>query len=297
MARNRIAVIGAGGIGGGAALAASQSGRNEVIICSRRPFDHLVVEREGNTYEVDAPVVTSSADVGIVDWVLLAVKSYQIPEATHWLEALCGPETSIVVLQNGIGHADRIPALPAHPHIVPAIVLFGGVARSPGRIVAAKGRNPKVCVPAGPRESELVDVMTGGWLRFETREDFHTAAWSKLCHNAVLGLTVLTGGGNVGSPELRELAERLTAECVAVARADGANLPEDAATTIMNRLASFPADHASSILVDRRAGRPLEWEERNKAICDYGRRTNTPTPVSDMLVPLLAAANQTSISR
>ena len=50
-------------------------------------------------------------------------------------------------------------------------------------------------------------------------------------------------------------------------------------------------DIGSSILFDRLAGRELEWDARNGVVRRLGRRHGIPTPVSDVLVPLLAAAS------
>jgi 2-dehydropantoate 2-reductase len=53
----------------------------------------------------------------------------------------------------------------------------------------------------------------------------------------------------------------------------------------------MPADLGSSILFDREAGRRLEWEACNGVVRRIGARRGIPTPVSDVIVPLLAAAS------
>jgi 2-dehydropantoate 2-reductase len=85
------------------------------------------------------------------------------------------------------------------------------------------------------------------------------------------------------------LAERLADECVAVGRAEGARLDDALAAEIVARLAGGPAEAGSSILADRLAGRRLEWEARNGVVQRLGTRHGIPTPVSDVIVPLLAA--------
>ena len=52
-----------------------------------------------------------------------------------------------------------------------------------------------------------------------------------------------------------------------------------------------PADMSSSILADREAGRPLEWDIRNGVMQRRGRAHGIATPISDVLVPLLAASS------
>jgi 2-dehydropantoate 2-reductase len=87
---------------------------------------------------------------------------------------------------------------------------------------------------------------------------------------------------------MARLAERLAAECVAVGRAEGAQLDDGIAAAAVGRLAAGPPGSGSSILTDRLAGRRLEWEARNGVVQRLGARHGIPTPVTDVIVPLLA---------
>ena len=57
----------------------------------------------------------------------------------------------------------------------------------------------------------------------------------------------------------------------------------------MGRIAALPPDLGTSMLFDRLAGRPLEWEARNGVISRLGARHGIPTPVSDRVAAELAA--------
>jgi 2-dehydropantoate 2-reductase len=78
---------------------------------------------------------------------------------------------------------------------------------------------------------------------------------------------------------------------VAVARAEGANLPDAVADEIVDWCAGLPEDLGTSMLFDREAGRALEWDARNGVVVRRGAVHGVPTPVSDVIVPLLAAAS------
>jgi 2-dehydropantoate 2-reductase len=80
-------------------------------------------------------------------------------------------------------------------------------------------------------------------------------------------------------------------ECLAVARAEGAKLGDDVITQILMRLRNAPPDIATSMLGDREARKPLEWDTRNGVILRMARRHGLPAPVSEVIVPLLAAAS------
>ena len=81
-----------------------------VLSCARRPFERYVIESEGAPLDVPADVVTDPSTVDApVPWVLLTVKAHQTESARPWLDRLCGPGTRVVVVQNGVRHAWRVP--------------------------------------------------------------------------------------------------------------------------------------------------------------------------------------------
>ena len=63
------------------------------------------------------------------------------------------------------------------------------------------------------------------------------------------------------------------------------------ADELLDWFAGLPHDAGTSILADREAGRALEWDARNGVVARLGARHGVPTPVSDVIVPLLAAAS------
>ena len=112
--------------------------------------------------------------------------------------------------------------------------------------------------------------------------------------NAVAGLMVLANrrAGMFSRADVTTLAEAYLHECLTVARAQGANLDDGVVQEIIAGFQRAPADLSTSILADRQANRPLEWDIRNGVIQRYGRAKGIPTPVSDVLVPLLAAGSE-----
>ena len=97
------------------------------------------------------------------------------------------------------------------------------------------------------------------------------------------------GLGRVGVADQPQPAVGHGTDVGPVGRAEGADLDDGLAAEVTARLAGRPPGTASSILTDRRAGRALEWEARNGVVQRLGARHGIPTPVSDVIVPLLAA--------
>nr|WP_197535366.1 oxidoreductase [Clavibacter michiganensis] len=286
-----VAVVGPGAIGTSVAAALHEAGV-PVLLCGRTARDRLVLVADDATVVVPGPVRTDPAGISApVDLVLLAVKATQVEAAAPWLRALCHAGTVVVVLQNGIEQVgDVAPHVPGCP-VVPAVVWFPAEARADGSVLL-RG-DPRITLPDMPTSRVAVDALAGGRCRVELAADFRTVAWRKLVQNAVAGIMAATGrrAGVFRRDDVAGLARGYARECLAVARAEGAHLDDGVADRIVDDFRAAPADQGTSILADREAGRPLEWEARNGVILRRARAHGLPTPIGDVLVPLLAAAS------
>jgi 2-dehydropantoate 2-reductase len=90
------------------------------------------------------------------------------------------------------------------------------------------------------------------------------------------------------------LTKSYAAEIAAVAAAVGVELPPSIGDQVLAELRVMPPGLGSSITFDAEAGRELEWEARNGVVQRLGRRHRVPTPISDLVVPLLASASERS---
>jgi 2-dehydropantoate 2-reductase len=291
---SRVAVVGLGAIGAVAAAALDGTGRHEVLLCARRPRAAPTVswEEDGRRHRLQWPVVTDPGEVsGPLDLVVLAVKAHQTAGAADWLQQLRADRTPVLVLQNGVEHAERLSGIVPAEYVVPGIVWCTAESTAGGGVVVRTG-DQRIEMPAGPAADGLAAAFAGSSLRIEPVADFSTAQWVKLIYNAVVAVEALTGrrAEVFCDPGIRRLARDLAAESAAVARAAGAVLPEGLADEVVDHLAALPPDHGTSILYDRLAGRPLEWDARNGVISRIGARHGVPTPISDVIVPLLAAS-------
>jgi 2-dehydropantoate 2-reductase len=289
-----VAVVGVGAIGSVFAAAAAESGRAALALCVRPGRGPVTVEGpDGQRTTLAAGLISRPQDAGgPADWIFLAVKAHQTAGAAAWLAELAGPASTVVVLQNGVEHRERVAGLADGAAVLPAVVWCPSDSPAAGQV---RQHGPaRLVIPAGPEGRRLQALLAGTRAQVELTDDFLTVAWQKLTLNAVTGLMALAGQGPViyGDQAVAGLARRLAAECVAVGRAAGAQLPDGLPAQVVDSLATRPAGVGSSILADRLAGRPLEWDARNGVIQRLGATYSIPTPVSDVVVPLLAAASQ-----
>ncbi|WP_295486914.1 ketopantoate reductase C-terminal domain-containing protein [uncultured Pseudomonas sp.] len=84
--------------------------------------------------------------------------------------------------------------------------------------------------------------------------------------------------GMYARSDISRLSLAYLQECLAVARAEGANLRDDVPQAILDQFQAFPSDVGTSTLTDREANRPLEWDIRNGVVSRYGRADGNATP-------------------
>ena len=149
-------------------------------------------------------------------------------------------------------------------------------------------------VPAGQAGQAFVGLFVHTPIAVTTTEDFATVAWSKLalnCAGAVSALT-LKPSGVAHRDDIAAIMRDLVAECVAVGRAEGADLADDLPQQVVAGYRAGPADGVNSLHADRLAGRPMEIDARNGVIVRKGAAHGIATPVNAMVVALLKAAGE-----
>jgi 2-dehydropantoate 2-reductase len=287
-----IAVVGPGAVGTTIAAYLSAAG-HEVLVCGRTPRTLIELRPDGaDPIVVPGPVCTDPAQItGPAGFVLLAVKTTQNADATRWLARLCDERTVVVVLQNGVEQVEQVRPLCPSSTVIPGIVWFSAETQPDGW-VRLRGQ-ARLALPTGPAATTFAELWRGAGGTADCDPDFITAAWRKLLVNALAGLMALTGrrAGMFRRDDLAALARRYATECLAVARAEGAQLGDDVADGTVEMFRQGPTDMGTSMLADREAGRPLEWDIRNGVIIRKARSHGIATPISDVLVPLFAAAS------
>ncbi len=223
-----IAVVGPGAVGTTAAAYLYAAGHS-VLICGRTPRPQIELRPdEADPIVVPGPVCTDPGQItGPVGVVLLALKATQNDDAGRWLARLCDEHTIVVVLQNGVEQVEQVQPHCLSSTVIPGIVWYGAETQPEGWVRLRT--DVRLVLPTGPAAAKIADLLNGAGCTVECDPDFTTAAWRKLLVNALAGLMVLTGrrSGMFRRDDLAALARRYAAECLAVARAEGAHLGDE----------------------------------------------------------------------
>ena len=309
----KIAVVGAGAIGGyvGGWLAAA--GEDVTFIARGANLDAIrkcgmrVIGEDG--LEVIPGTVAAhqnTADAGVQDVVVLAVKAHQVATIAPSLAPLCGDETTILTMQNGIpwwyfhkqgGQFDGRPVHAADPdgsiaksidpnRILGAIVYPAAVLESPGVVRVVEGKRFTLGEPDGstsPRAQAISAAFTRAGFKAPITDDIRGEIWLKvwgnLSFNPISALSHATLVDLLQFPLTRQLSIDMMREAEAIAGKLGVTFR----VGIDKRIAGAEkvGAHKTSMLQDVEAGRAIELEALVGAIVELGRLTETPTPHID----------------
>lgn len=174
--------------------------------------------------------------------------------------------------------------------MLPSVVWFPA-QREPEASVWLRAK-PRLTLPDVEGAERVRHALRDTRCEVDISADFLSVAWRKLLQNAVAGLMVLAGrrAGMFARDDITALALTYLQEGLTVAQPQAPARRRRAAGN-SRRFPSSASDLSTSILTDREAGLPLEWDIRNGVVQRYGRIHHIPTPLSDVIVPLLAAAS------
>jgi 2-dehydropantoate 2-reductase len=116
------------------------------------------VERAGKRRTLKLAASDSAADLGTADVVLFAVKLWSTEEAGEACRPLLGPDTMVVVLQNGVDGIERLSPILGAERIVGGVAQISAVIASPGHVVH---RSPFARLIAGEPAGGLSDRVQG----------------------------------------------------------------------------------------------------------------------------------------
>lgn len=289
----RIAVFGTGAVGGYFGGRLAQAGEDVVFIARgehlRAMLTHgLRVDSIKGDFVVRPVQATDDpARVGVADVVLVGVKAWQVPEAAKAMRPLVGSQTFVLPLQNGLEAPAQLAAVLGDQHVLGGLCgLFCYVA-GPGHVCHG-GTEPFVKFgEIDNRRSRRVDRLHETFIRagvkVEIPPDIQVALWMKFLFITVWsGLGAVTGAP-VGIwrnlPETRQMAEQGLREIVAVARARGIVLPEDAVQATMTMFDGLSPRSTSSMQRDILGGCPSELEAQIGAVVRFGREADVATPL------------------
>lgn len=306
----KIAIFGTGGVGGYFGGSLARAG-HEVIFIARGAHlkamqDHgLTIKSPYGNFSLPVQATERTDEVGIVDYVIVAVKHYHLQDAVSDLKPLISRQTTIIPLLNGVdAHEHLIRTLGPDP-IVGGFCSLVSMIESPGVIRHESQLHRIVVGELDGNKSERVEKIIQAWVDCGVEaihsDDILAAIWTKFLFIASFGgvtsLSRATAGEVLKSPETRNLLIQAMREVKALALGQGIALAPDVVQATMSFIESLEPTATSSMQRDVASGRLFELEAFSGTILRLGRRFGIPTPVHTIIYALLRPALDRAMAR
>lgn len=293
----KIAVFGTGAVGGYFGGRLAESGQDVTFIARGA---HLAAIREHGLHVTSikgdfvihpAHATDHPADVGVVDVILVAVKTWQVDEAARAIQPMIGPETMVVPLQNGVEAAGQLKAVLGDKPVVGGFCRILSAMTGPGQI-HHMASEPYIAFAEldnqpSARTQRLHEAFTGAGVKCEIPADIELAVWEKFLFVAAWGgvgaITRAPIGVLRSITETRQMLEQAMEEIFAIGRAWGVKFGPDILSQTMMAYDNLAAAGTTSMQRDIAEGRPSELEGQMGAIVRLGRECGTPTPVNELI--------------
>ena len=296
----RIAVMGAGGVGGCLGGMLARGGHRVSLVARGAHLEAirergLRVARDAEEFDVWCDASDNPADLGPADVVLLTVKTYQNAVAVPAMAPLVGPDTAVLCLQNGIdSYRAAAAAFGAGRTLAGAVYIEAGI-EAPG-VARQAGAVMRVVFgeldgALSPRGQAIADAFNGSGVAAELTAEIRAGLWAKFLFIATMaGVTSMARQSLaqlMPRPEWRAVVTGCLREVEAAGRANGVNLPSDIYDRTLAYIEGNLADLQASMHTDVMAGRPLELEALTGAVIRAGRDGGSPTPINDVIYAML----------
>jgi len=297
----RIAIVGAGGVGGGFGAALAHAGADVTFIArgahlAAMQKDGLRVESvRGNTHLKPTQATDDPKKVGPVDYVIFCVKLWDVESAGEMIKSLIGKDTAVIPLQNGVCAPERLVPILGAEHVMGGVAQISATIGAPGLITQTgtfmrmvfgeldgrkRERGEKLaamCDKAGFDSQHSDQILTELWMKFIL-----------LATNASIMATIRQPIGKIrDDADIMGLMRTGYQETVDVGRARGVTIPADAVDRTAGTSMGLPPALLPSMAVDLMRGNRIELPWLSGKVVELGKQLGVPTPLHSFLFTVL----------
>jgi 2-dehydropantoate 2-reductase len=313
----RIAIVGAGSIGGWMGAKLSRCEDVQISVLARGATlaalqnDGLHLHMKDASIHAKVHASQNAAELGEQDLVILAVKSQAVREVAAQIAPMLGQQTMLLSAMNGVPwwffdgfgvelagkelqSVDPGGEIAQHlkpQHIIGSVVHASSSIKSPGVISHNFGNGLIIGEPSGeqtPRVQVLLALLhEAGFdaaLSPRIQKDIWYKLWGNMTVNPVSAITGATTDKILSDELLRGFISAVMLEAKAIGERIGipiAQQPEDRHQVTL-KLGAFK----TSMLQDVEAGRAIELDALVSSVREIGQLLSIPTPYTDALLGL-----------
>ena len=300
----RVVIFGTGGVGGYFGGLLANAGHDLTFVARGKHLEAIkshglqIKSVNGDFTVYPAQAIDNPRAISPPDYMVVAVKDYQLDEVLPDLEALAGPQTTVVPLLNGVDAHERLIEALGPDGVVGGLCSLVTMIEAPGIIRQESALRRVVVGELNREKSDRVERIVQAWRECGVEaihaDDIHVAIWTKFVFIASFGgisaLSHTTAGELIGCRETWSLLIQAMGEIESLARDQGIALAPDVVDAAVSLLENFEPTATSSFQRDVSAGKPFELEAFSGKIMRLGRERGVETPVHDSMYALLRPA-------
>ena len=297
----RIAVVGAGGVGGGFGAALAKAGADVTFIArgahlaAMKSAGLKVLSPRGDIHLMPTQATDNPADVGPVDFVLFCVKQWDVESAGHHIKPMIGSETAVIPLQNGVDAAERLLPILGKNAVMGGVAQISAAITGPAQIQQVGTFMRMIFGELDGKRSKRGQDLLGLCLKagFEATlsEAIQTDLWMKFILLATNASIVALARQPIGKlrddPDIRPVFIAAAQEVMAVGRANGVALPANAIETMLALTDHLPPPQKPSMALDLERGNRLELPWLSGKVVELGKKLGVPTPTHSLMYAML----------
>ena len=301
----RIGILGLGGVGGyfGGLLAKAyyKSEEIEVIFIARGETQKAIAENgltiitdDSETVVYPKLVSNNPDEIGVLDYLICATKTYDIEESLLSLQQCIAQETVILPLYNGVDAPERIHKLFPENDILKGCVYIISMIFSPGTIRKI-GFYEKLFFGSKTASisklNELQSIFQKAKIESYLVENIEETVWEKFIFISALASVTSYLNQNIGqilsNPDAKAIYVELLKEIEMVAKAKGLQLSDDIVNQTIVKLEKSPKEATSSMHRDYLAGNKIEAASLTKFVVEEALKYGVKTPLYEKISTVL----------
>jgi len=295
--KTKIVIVGLGGVGGyyGGLLANRYADDPNFEVCFVARGEHLKkVQQNGltlitadGTYVVKPTLAKDNvAEIGTVDYVIMATKSYDLDATIAQIKPCIGVNTVVLPLLNGIDNSMRIRALLPETEVWYGCTYIVARINEPG-VVESSGNvhflNFGYKNQTSTRLLEFEKLLKEAGIDCAFHEKILPAIWKKFFFiSSTASLTSyfdVSYGALLNDENRKDTLIKLLEELLSIANAEGAEMDKSEIDKIINQLEKLPFDSTTSMHRDFIAGKNTELQTLTGIVIDLGKKHGIATPI------------------
>lgn len=300
-----IYIAGAGAMGCRFGAALHKAGQEVILLDNWE--DHIAAIQDkgliitGDVEEVlDLTIMRPTEASRLADVVIVFTKAHQLRQMLTDIQPILGPETKVLCLLNGLGHADTMAEFVAKENLLMGVTIWTAGLKAPGQVELKGSGNLTIQGLGEPAEAfgrDFALLLSQAGLNASYTDDVLRAIWTKAMVNGTMNASSALLDANIAqlmaSSTAVAVIKEVLAEFIAVAGHEGVAFNLEETYAFVERAVLAVAHHYPSMHQDLiQSKRLTEVDHLNGFVAKKSAQLGLPAPYCQLITQLIHAKEE-----